>query len=373
MDFIILSSAERLESVATIVSIAVIALLAITLGGLFMLYYHYYSKCIKGQIEDEYIHDEIIAENKKFFKEEGEKLSETDRQFCYRYNERKLLQLHLYEKNHGKNRMKIVSNIFLVIFYLVFVSMMSFAIYVRASGELFSINNTSCLIIKSGSMEEKNEYNSYLEENNLNDQISTYSLIGIEKVEEQELKKFDIIAFRDDKERIIVHRIIRIKEDEGKIYVETRGDSNMASASYEIKIPYERIIGRFNGFQSFGLGIVIYYFQSGIGMITLAFALILLGFYDILDARLGKLIADRKLVLAIGIDYDMNIALFNHQELPYMKVDYSEPILELLPIPEDSGIHTAESGFAEIKDLGLLPLIPEIEEPDEKLMKRLSK
>lgn len=297
MKLIFLDKASQLETISTVVSIAVIFLLALTFGILFYLYYRYYGKCISHEIEDDYLKKEVILENKKYFKETDAIVN--DKKLTKEEKKEKVIPLGRYivEKRKSKNGIKIVANTFLVAFYLVFISMMAFAIHVRSSGDLFSVFDTSCLVIQSGSMEEKNERNTYLTENQLDNQISTFSLIAIEKVAQEEIELYDIVAFRNPRGQVIVHRVVNIFEENGKTYYMTRGDANNGSASYELKIAYEDILGEYNGYQSFPLGIIIYYFQSSIGLITLAFGLCLIGFYDILDILLGRKINQRKQVI----------------------------------------------------------------------------
>ena len=76
MGEIILDRAAQLDSISTIVSIVVILLLTLTLGGLFALYYHYYSKCITHEVEDDYLKKEVISENKKYFRQTEVMLSD---------------------------------------------------------------------------------------------------------------------------------------------------------------------------------------------------------------------------------------------------------------------------------------------------------
>lgn len=330
MGEIILDRAAQLDSISTIVSIVVILLLTLTLGGLFALYYHYYSKCITHEVEDDYLKKEVISENKKYFRQTELMLS--DRSIKMEIRRQKIIPLEDFveKKSQSNNKIKIIANTFLVVFYLCFASLMGFAIYVKSSGDLFAINNTSCLIIKSGSMEERNSNNKYLFENDLHNQIDTYSLIGIEKVSEDSLALYDIVAFKDTKGNIIVHRIIDIKNQNGKTFYMTRGDSNSASATYELNLSYSDILGRYNGFQSFGLGIVIYYLQSGIGLITLAFGLILVGFYDILDIYLGKKIKERKKVIYVLINQEISTAIDHEEQLPYLRIDYGYDGVEIV-------------------------------------------
>lgn len=56
--------------------------------------------------------------------------------------------------------------------------------------------------------------------------ISTGDLILVKEVDPATLKVGDIIAYREDKETVITHRIIELYEDEGQTKFVTKGDNN---------------------------------------------------------------------------------------------------------------------------------------------------
>lgn len=338
-NFLIFSkSLDNIEMIATVVSVVVIILLCLSFGGLFYLYYRYYGKCIDSHVEDSYIKKEVVLENKKYFQKAEDVVNNKENSLEFKKENVQPLTNHIKEKTKHNNWIKYVGNTFLVIMYVVFISFMGLAIYTRASGDLLFVNGSdSCLVIRTGSMETANKENKYLAENNLTNQISAYSLIGIEKItDESDLKLYDIVAFNDDKGNIIVHRIVRIDDVDGvKNYV-TRGDANTGSASYEMGLIFEDFIGRYNGFQNFGLGVCIYYLQSGIGMITIALALVLIGFYDVLDIYLGKKISQRKSVIYVVIQNEIEHAILNNKEIHYLDYKKQDETLQSIEIKQDA-------------------------------------
>ena len=58
-----------------------------------------------------------------------------------------------------------------------------------------------------------------------------------------ELKKGDIVVFRPPEESEVIHRIIQIKEKDGKRQYTTKGDHNCGSSSSEQEISEDDIIG----------------------------------------------------------------------------------------------------------------------------------
>ena len=79
-------------------------------------------------------------------------------------------------------------------------------------------------------MSQQNEANTYLKTNNLNNQFNTYDIIQIQKYKDvDQVKLYDVVAYRNDENIVIVHRVIEIKETDGAKTFITQGDSNNAS------------------------------------------------------------------------------------------------------------------------------------------------
>lgn len=308
---VILSSAERVETTSLVVAIVVLALLFISFAALFFLYYRYFRKSIDYSLEDRYILKDMVLRSRSFFTKAGEKYESGSKEVpSYLEN--------LEAKAKRARVWKIVGNTVLIICYLLIAAVMIAAIAIRAQGNSFKIGDKSYLVIKTGSMETVNNSNTYIEENNLTDQILTYSLIEIEEVTTEEMEQYRIYAFVTDDGTVIVHRLIAMGSNgDGEMRYAFRGDANSTSASYELSVPFDRIIGVYTGWNNWGLGIFVNYAQSYIGIITLAFALILVGFYDILDAAIGKRIKLREDDLAVRVDQDIKQRFANRSGFPY--------------------------------------------------------
>ena len=94
-------------------------------------------------------------------------------------------------------------------------------------------------------------------------------MIFIREVKQEELDEYDVIAFRNETNTIIVHRIVEVIENEesGVIKYRTRGDANNA---YDTYMPtYEDVIGIYEGKRIPILGIFILFLQSYSGMVTI--------------------------------------------------------------------------------------------------------
>ncbi len=67
------------------------------------------------------------------------------------------------------------------------------------------------------------------------------------RAEPENLKLGDVLIFNGNKQQPIIHRIVKIWEEEGKVYYQTKGDHNSVSIGRGIsenKIEEERIFGK---------------------------------------------------------------------------------------------------------------------------------
>ena len=104
-----------------------------------------------------------------------------------------------------------------------------------------NVSNIKTFAVPTGSMSYKNEENTYLVENDLNNQIQINDLVFVKKINSlDDLKLYDIICYKDDTRKInIIHRVIEINED----YVKTKGDAN---SEIDLKnIYFDDIIGKY--------------------------------------------------------------------------------------------------------------------------------
>ena len=124
------------------------------------------------------------------------------------------------------------------------------------------------MVVASGSMSQRNEANEYLVEHNLNNQFNTYDLIVLTGVNSSsQLSMYDVIAYKNDKNVNVIHRIIGIDYTEGEPRYTTRGDSNSATDTYHPRV--KDVIGKYTGKKIPGIGIFIMFFQSYAGIVTI--------------------------------------------------------------------------------------------------------
>ena len=119
-------------------------------------------------------------------------------------------------------------------------------------------------VVQTGSMAKKHKNNTYLVENNLNDQFQAFDLIETKKLpDEMELELFDIVVYEYE-DILIVHRIIGIEEPNEK-HPDSRlfmlqGDAN--EYPDKMSVSYSQMKAIYTGEKIPFLGSFILFMQS---------------------------------------------------------------------------------------------------------------
>ena len=228
-----MSGQEKLGSIAFVVSICVIIGFAIVFSILFALYGYYKIKNIKNGHENIVIETslkrryrkilnnpktEVIDDNLYYELQGQTKESKTylrvDNTDNLEENVKESTINTIYDSiiddKRRNKKFQIIYNIFFGILYAVLVVIFGFALGFRLGGEQLFFGNTTLMTIQTGSMETINKENKYIFENNLTDQIEQFSLIGIDKVAQDDIELYDILAYQSESGDIIVHRVTRI-------------------------------------------------------------------------------------------------------------------------------------------------------------------
>ena len=212
----------------------------------------------------------------------------------------------IYERQEKvKRRRKMTGLIRTVIFYVIIITIVPFFIFSivnRVSGNITMIGNKSVMVIATDSMSYKNEANTYL--TTRDNQIQQYDLIVLEKVKEKDIKKYQVIAYRNDKNIIIVHRIVEdpfVKD--GKTHYITRGDIYDSSKTDEYKPSSDDVVGRYTGKRIAGVGLFILFLQSYAGIITVISLVYCLLMIDRVAGKIDKAQKERVDKLEQALDY----------------------------------------------------------------------
>ena len=219
------------------------------------------------------------------------------------------------KKKESKTR-KIVKKVVSYVVLSVLVVFLGLSIYSKANNDVMLFGNSALLTVASGSMSYKNEENTYLDFNNLDDQFQTYDVIQIEKVKEEDLKLYDVIAFKNDENKIIIHRIIKIESDVLGVKYTTRGDANNLSDEFNPR--FENIVGRYTGNRVPIVGIFVLFLQSYSGMVTVVALLYCIYMFDKNYSKLKKNCDDRLNLLLDIIKDPLNVKEFKTTYVQYI-------------------------------------------------------
>lgn len=195
---------------------------------------------------------------------------------------------------------RIIKNIIFFTAMIIIIPLFTFSIINKITNSNIILGNHSLMAVASGSMSEKHADNDYLFSNNLDNQFAKYDIIVLEKIQPNDLKLYDVIAYTNDKGTNIIHRIVRINSDGSFV---TKGDASGSGKEDGYNPSYDDIIGRYTGKKIGGVGIVIQFFQSYAGFITIISLVYCLFVIDHLTNKIVKVQEERTKKLSEGIDY----------------------------------------------------------------------
>lgn len=311
---------SKLEIIALVISILVIVCMAISFAFLFFLYSKYKSSHISFGHEDEEVEQEVNKDYRKIVHKKTQLKLKPEEAFQFRLFESNfdppkegeapdmtpvsVTDSLAKAKEEGK-KWKIISRIAYGSIYAVLAAFFIFVLACQGCDKGVFIGNTALYTVQTGSMESANSKNEYLIENNLNNRLEQYSLVGIDKVyHPEDIELYDILAYTHENTTYL-HRVIEIKEKEGSRLFTLRGDANSASLTFETDLDFDAILGRYNGFQSYGLGVATMYLRSSIGAIAVITALTFLLFTGFSEYRIEKAINERMVEISKRIDKEL--------------------------------------------------------------------
>lgn len=344
---------NTLPSVSLAISIVVIICMTFAFAILFILYTFAKNRGIRSGADDDDLKSDLIKDYQKrvgFDERSDESTGET-------VTVRKMGYCEFLDSKARRSRLpKILTDIIFILILAVIFAISVTAWVFRANGEQFFMGDSAYLTIRSGSMSEINPSNPYADEIP-NNQIAEYSLIGIDKIASaDELNLYDVIAFKADDGTLYVHRIVGIFSINGQRHFTTLGDANSSSAASELDITFDRIKGKYNGYQSKGLGYFMIYLNSDIGIIALMFALLFILTVDISESSIGKRLKERTYYIAGLLDGGDNEA------------EKAEELAEAQPQPEPEPEPVVETEPEFVSEPEVEPIVepePEIEPEQE--------
>ena len=280
----------------TLLIILSILMLTIVLGLLILVMHEVYVTSLENMSN----RNKMVKQYKKDIAPRVEKVNVNNRVIVYQhfdsrygYSEERVTPemnpvykdktIYFYKKN--KNKYIKGLRIFLDVFFIViFLGILGFNIYSKVTNSLYSINGTTYITVATGSMATKNEENTYLTMNSLDNQIKQFSLIGLDKVEDpSNLKVYGIYAYKNEDKQLIVHRIIKSEVIDNEVYYTFRGDANTKSDYFLVNA--KDVLYEYSGYQNVPLGYFLSFLGSIVGITALIYIVVALSFNDYFDSK----------------------------------------------------------------------------------------
>ena len=177
------------------------------------------------------------------------------------------IKKELNKKKNEKQWLLWVGRIASLLLCVVFVVSFSFSLYIRATEDRPANGVPSIKVVKSESMAEKHSENTYLFDNELNDQFQMFDIVVCRHIPpEDELKLYDIVVYERDGMRVI-HRIVGIEERNeehpNERYFLLQGDA--VDRQDKFPVLYSQMQGIYRGGRVPFLGSFVLFLQSPAG------------------------------------------------------------------------------------------------------------
>ena len=217
-------------------------------------------------------------------------------------DDEKIKQEYLQEQNKKKNKfLDFVSNALVILMCVLLACVLVFSLYSRFTENSKVGAIPTIKVVETGSMETKHKNNTYLVENNLNDQISVFDLVVLHQLPaEEDLELWDIVVY-ETKGYFVIHRIVGIEEPNerhpNERWYVLRGDAN--ERADEFPVTYSQMCSIYRGESVPFVGAFVMFMQSPAGI--LCFLLVVFGavVMPIVEKNLGNAVQER--LLAMGL------------------------------------------------------------------------
>lgn len=178
----------------------------------------------------------------------------------------------LLKQNRKKKKTGCVVD-FIISFVLcgVLLACFGFSIFINMQEERFSESVPTLSVVRTTSMAKKNQENTYLFDNDLNNQLDRFDLVlTYKKPAEEDLKLYDIVVYQQD-DLMVIHRIVGIEEPNEKHpnerYFLCQGDAVDTPDRFPVK--YSQIKGIYRNEKIPFVGSFILFMQSPAGWLCI--------------------------------------------------------------------------------------------------------
>ncbi len=245
-------------------------------------------------------------------------------------DDEKIKKEHIEEQRKKQNKSNssvILNNALLILLCIVLTCTLAFSLYSKFTQNTKIGSIPTLKAVETGSMEKKHKDNTYLEEFNLNDQISTFDLVVLHQLPaEEDLQVFDIVVYENDG-YFIIHRIVAIEEPNAlhpneRWYV-LRGDANQHAD--EFPVTYSQMRSIYRGESVPFVGSFVIFMQSPAGMLCFLLVLLATIALPIVEKKIQKAIDVR--LVAMGLKGQQ--VTENIYKQPETFIDNTEPLIAI--------------------------------------------
>lgn len=235
----------------------------------------------------------------------------------------RIYEEHLKTQKRKKKTSGWLSIAFTVVFTCFVVAMFTFTFIVQISQEKHTKQIPILRVVYSDSMSAKYEKNTYLYENNLNNQFARFDVVVTYQLpKEEDLKLYDIVVYEVDN-TLLIHRIVGIEEPNEKHPNERhfllQGD--LVEMPDKFPVRYSQMRAIYRGQHIPFVGSFIMFLQSPAGYVCLILVLVEMIASPLIGKRLEKAEKERlQLIL---------------KEKEQEKTEVEEPKEEPLPQPNE--------------------------------------
>lgn len=217
-------------------------------------------------------------------------------------DDEKIKQEYLAEQNKKKDKfLDTCNNAIIILICVLLLCALCFSLYSR-----FTQNSKVGVVptvkaVETGSMETKHKDNTYLEQNNLNDQISTFDLVVLHQLPaEEDLQLYDIVVY-ETKGYFVIHRIVGIEEPNDKHPNERwfvlHGDANKYAD--EFPVTYSQMCSIYRGERIPFAGAFVMFMQSPAGMLCCLLVIFAVVALPIVERKVQQAIDARLAIMGL--------------------------------------------------------------------------
>ena len=181
--------------------------------------------------------------------------------------DRRICKEYIRSSRRGKKKTGWFSILITLFFAVAFFGAFAFTVYLQATEKKQTINVPTLRVVYSDSMSDKYEKNTYLFENNLNNQFDRFDVVITRALpKEEDLKLYDIVVYEVD-DTLLIHRIVGIEEPNekhpGERHFVLQGD--LVERPDKFPVRYEQMRAIYCGEKIPYIGSFIMFWQSPAG------------------------------------------------------------------------------------------------------------